>query len=616
MPTAREILGDENIKQLQALGRDNTYIKQFAQNIYNGTANYQPPEMKITDEQRRQYAQSQEFGGAFKRTMTGIGAGAVEFARGAAMYAEDAANWLDPARARATNGEYGAFVNKTKELLDNYKQHEQSWKEVNGGALNIAGGIGELIGGTLIDPLTYLPIGMANHAKRILSFATTGAISGGVAAYGGDKDVLEGMAFGAVGGVVLGEGIRFLGLAGSKAWNNYKNREIAKAQTQEDFNAINQNENFKNINGENTVLDNQQLDFNVYANDVLKKYPDEIKAQVFKDLETNAQKSIIPDDEFSDLKAFYKVAKDVEEIASTDFKAVDDELVNLKTSVTDGAKDSTLNYYNMLKDIQKEGQNQALSNQQIQTYINAKYQPTKNELEVTHLINDGVMVENRLSGFRVLHSLEQSIANPVLTPDGLNTKLKEAGFNEEVSSILTNAYANKDINIAKSYFNEKIQTKGAERVSSAYEKSIRDSRLSAREVERGGVLRTGQDDSSGGRGVELGHQVDSPTSQNDVGRAVRVAGQDTQPSSTLRGVSKGDERVGELTTTARDGTGDSGASSESVVSAKDELHPRVLKEQQKNEQSQKPSSTDSKENIQTKKAPTTNTSKNYDLNVK
>ena len=52
-PTAREILGNETIDRLKSQGYDNLYIHSLAKSIYE--SNYQPPEMKITDEQRAEY---------------------------------------------------------------------------------------------------------------------------------------------------------------------------------------------------------------------------------------------------------------------------------------------------------------------------------------------------------------------------------------------------------------------------------------------------------------------------------------------------------------------------------------------------------------------------------
>ncbi|MDR1284686.1 MAG: hypothetical protein LBJ88_00625 [Campylobacteraceae bacterium] len=83
-------------------------------------------------------------------------------------------------------------------------------------------------------------------------------------------------------------------------------------------------------------------------------------------------------------------------------------------------------------------------------------------LQVSQWLNDGMNVNTQVAGTKILTRLEQSIANPLYSPEKLAAKLKLYGFGDEQTAVFTEAYAKKDINIAKTYFNEKIAGKGVD----------------------------------------------------------------------------------------------------------------------------------------------------------
>ena len=68
----------------------------------------------------------------------------------------------------------------------------------------------------------------------------------------------------------------------------------------------------------------------------------------------------------------------------------------------------------------------------------------------------GADVDPRLAGQGIFYALEKDIAAQAYTPEIYAARLKQRGFSDESAQAFTQAYAKKDINIAKDYANGKV----------------------------------------------------------------------------------------------------------------------------------------------------------------
>ncbi|MDR2081031.1 MAG: hypothetical protein LBP54_03990 [Campylobacteraceae bacterium] len=83
-------------------------------------------------------------------------------------------------------------------------------------------------------------------------------------------------------------------------------------------------------------------------------------------------------------------------------------------------------------------------------------------IQLSQWINDGIEVNPRAAGIKIIPMLENEIQYGKRTPEELFTRLKELGFNDESADIFAQSYAKKDINIAKEYIYRKIVEKGTD----------------------------------------------------------------------------------------------------------------------------------------------------------
>lgn len=92
----------------------------------------------------------------------------------------------------------------------------------------------------------------------------------------------------------------------------------------------------------------------------------------------------------------------------------------------------------------------------IKAEINRTLIPTKEEMDLSKVINNNQPIENRLAGLRIREATLINMQEPTLEPQLLLTKLRNAGVDTELSNAVTQSILNKDIEILDSYINEKV----------------------------------------------------------------------------------------------------------------------------------------------------------------
>jgi len=104
---------------------------------------------------------------------------------------------------------------------------------------------------------------------------------------------------------------------------------------------------------------------------------------------------------------------------------------------------------------ERSGQKQGMSASATRELINAKFKPSADEINYTRAYNGGADVDPRLAGQGIFYAIEKDIAAQAYTPEIYAARLKQRGFSDESAQAFTQAYIQKDINIAKDYANGK-----------------------------------------------------------------------------------------------------------------------------------------------------------------
>lgn len=573
MPSTRDLLGDEVISKLTEQGLTPGQIRVMAKSAYD----LQKEEQAIAKQD--QLADAEKMDNSFIRFGAGIAKGAMESTRGTLKLAEDAANFLDPHRKSATDGKYSEPVEKMGTWIHRLDEYQKNYKSTIGDKWDVASFSGEAVGG-FVDPINFIPIGMANHAKRVIGFATTGAMSGGVAAYGGDRDVTEGALTGAVTAPVIGEALHWGAKGIAHLWGKARDRQIKEAQNTQDFNDIAQNELFSNPlmreDGTPSITPAHASE-EAFTNTILKNVPNEVKTQVLQDIKDGKPTSIVDDAKYQDLVEFNKYLKIIDELGAHEetLKVVDDEVLKINEQIGKSTGDSIIRYNDMAKSAQKEYKdNPTILPTQIKPLMNAKFPPSFEETRITSFVNDGAPVENRLAGWNIIHAIETDIKNPLRTPDEYALGLQKAGFGEEQVQVFTEAYVKGDVSLAKNYFTEKISIKGAEYVTKRGEefsakKRNGDGSMAGGEANIPGEIKPDGHGTQGGDGDAVSNIEHQDPSLNHGERTLQNDGQDLTIPSEGSGLPKSDAEVGGYEATRSDSDGVPRHGGDAVVQSKD-----------------------------------------------
>ena len=578
MPTPRELLGDEVTAKLQEQGLSPGQIRAMAKSAWE----LQKEEQASTNEQRM--SDASKIDNDAIRFGAGIAKGALEGTRGTLKLVEDAANFLDPHRKSAMNGKYSEPVEKMGTWIHRLDEYQKNYKSTIGDSWDMASFGGEAVGG-FVDPINLIPIGAASWVKRSIGFAVTGAMSGGVAAYGGDRNVGAGALTGAVAAPIIGNALHYGARGLAHLWTKAKERQIKQAQTTEDFNNISSNELFDIplMKKEDGTIDltapikEQQTELTSFADTILKNETDEVKSQAIQDVLEGKKTSVIDEERFNDLSEFNQILKTIEGVDAHEptLKLVDEELSRMNEQIVSSTEHSAVRYNDITKNtIKWSKENPSMLPSQLKTLINATHKPSPEEILISNFVNDGVPVENRVAGWNVFYMLEKEIANPTRTPEEFMQGLQKAGYTEEVASIFAEAYAKKDSTMAKNFMTEKISTKGSEYVSKSAETFNTSKRngnggLSNGKAELSGEAKSNGDASQGRGSDELNNQQRQDASFDNGERALLDDGQNSSSPGEGSGLPKSDETMGGQQTAGGDGDGIPRPGSDPVVQPKD-----------------------------------------------
>ena len=517
--TIREYLGDEKIAQLEGMGFLPNLIADMAKRQYMQDRQAKRNELAdsgldgklvqgimrgdVSEEEARNAQKFEDFG-AKKH---GWGLGAAKTVAGIANAAERVSDFINPfyegQRDEKGNYVYQNAIEKglrpkiksAEKLRDDYEKAtgETSWgsrvaeigTEMVADPINFVGGMGMLSKGSKL----------AQFGKKSLFFAGTGAASGGVMALGegkNDEEALKNMGYGAAGGFVLGHTIDQSVQGISKL---IAKRRTSKAANEADAIESAENSDFlratdepggseiktadgnsdaarrgadEAVNTESSARGGEASDGAIKQSSSSQREVDvqtmtarefatseagldeETAAKVVKEAAQGKEKSDFVDaDTYADIVKF-KNFENQRDYA----RAYGEQIEAAKQSLESAREQSAVRYAQTQKAI-NEYQKQGMSVSATRELINAKFKPSADEINYTRAYNDGADVDPRLAGQGIFYALEKDIAAQAYAPEIYAARLKQRGFSDESAQAFTQAYAKKDINIAKDWANNK-----------------------------------------------------------------------------------------------------------------------------------------------------------------
>ena len=475
MITIREYLGDDKITQLENMGFLPNLIADMAKRQYMSDKQAKRNELsdaglegklvqgimrgEISEEEARNAQKFEEFG-AKKH---GWGLGAAKAVAGIANAAERVSEFINPfyEGKRDEKGDYvyqnaiekglRPKIKSAERLRDDYEKAtgETSWgsraaeigTEMVADPLNFFSGLGLLSKGSKL----------AQFGKKSLYFAGTGAASGGVMALGegkNDEETLKNMGYGAAGGFVLGhaidQGIQGIGKliakrSASKAAKvaNGQDGDVPPGGGAGGVKTVRTDDIARTMTAREFATKEAGLD-------------EDTAAKVVKEAAQGKEKSDFVDaDTYADIVKF-KNFENQRDYA----RAYGEQIEAAKQSLESAREQSAVRYAQTQKAI-NEYQKQGMSVSATRELINAKFKPGADEINYTRAYNGGADVDPRLAGQGIFYATEKDIAAQAYTPEIYAARLKQRGFSDESAQAFTQAYVQKDINIAKDYANAK-----------------------------------------------------------------------------------------------------------------------------------------------------------------
>ena len=625
MPTTREFLGDSLIKELEGAGFSPQSINAFAKNEYRQRKAaqeeeqrrllYRADDMKLDgkireallsgeiNEQEARNAQKFEEFGAKKH---GFALGAAKTVTGIANTVERVGDFINPfyEGKHDKDGNYiyqnglekslRSKIKNVETMRDDYEKAtgETSWgsrlseigTELVGDPINFVGGVGLLSKGSKL----------AQFGKKTLYFAGTGAASGGVAALGegkNDEETLKNIGYGAAGGALLGHAID-KGIQGISKL--IAKRQASKMANEAD--AIESAENSEFLDSERAPINTAEI---TASKDELGSSTQTMSAKEFatkevgldEDTATNVLKEAMQGkekSEFIDADSYNDIVKFKNfEIQREYAKAYGEKIQTAQASINNAREQSAIRYADTQKAI-SEYQNQGMSASAIRELINAKFKPSADEINYTRAYNDGADVDARLTGQGIFYALEKDIAAQAYTPEIYATRLKQRGFSDESVQAFTQAYANKDIDIAKEYVNSKVanayesrvQREVADEINSENRINInKDGAYSGHPMLRPDEPSIGQGDLKGNLINEEAKNSTLPNGVSGIGdnasraggrqggdeEILRQSGRNTADASEEKWTAKSDRQMEQRPAFKTDGDTDATASSKQMV---------------------------------------------------
>ena len=585
--TIREYLGDEKIAQLENMGFLPSLITDMAKRQYAADKQAKRNELsgagldgklvqgimrgEISEEEARNAQKFEEFG-AKKH---GWGLGAAKTVAGIANTVERVGDFINPfyEGKRDKDGNYiyqnglenslRPRIKNVENMRDDYEKAtgETSWgsrlaeigTEMVGDPINFIGGAGLLSKGSKL----------AQFGKKTLFFAGTGAASGGVMALGegkNDEEILKNIGYGAAGGFVLGHAID-QGIQGIS-------KLIAKRQASRVANEADAIDNAQNSefldSGNSASGDSVGAELKEAQTMTAREFAtkeaglDEVTAKkVVKEAMQGKEKSDWTDaDTYADIVKFKNF-----EIQRDYAKDYGERIQTAQASINNAREQSAIRYADTQRAI-NEYQKQGMSPSATRELINAKFKPSVDEINYTRAYNDGADVDARLAGQGIFYALEKDIAAQAYTPEIYATKLKQRGFSDESVQAFTQAYINKDINIAKDYANSKVAQVYENKIQAQIANEIRD-----RDELGGGFVNeeaknSGLSDSVSDIGDNASRTGERQASDEQI---LRQGGRNTSSASQTKRTAQSDEQMEQRPAFKTDGDTDATAASKQMV---------------------------------------------------
>ena len=585
--TIREYLGDEKIAQLENMGFLPSLITDMAKRQYAADKQAKRNELsgagldgklvqgimrgEISEEEARNAQKFEEFG-AKKH---GWGLGAAKTVAGIANTVERVGDFINPfyEGKRDKDGNYiyqnglenslRPRIKNVENMRDDYEKAtgETSWgsrlaeigTEMVGDPINFIGGAGLLSKGSKL----------AQFGKKTLFFAGTGAASGGVMALGegkNDEEILKNIGYGAAGGFVLGHAID-QGIQGIS-------KLIAKRQASRVANEADAIDNAQNSefldSGNSASGDSVGAELKEAQTMTAREFAtkeaglDEVTAKkVVKEAMQGKEKSDWTDaDTYADIVKFKNF-----EIQRDYAKDYGERIQTAQASINNAREQSAIRYADTQRAI-NEYQKQGMSPSATRELINAKFKPSVDEINYTRAYNDGADVDARLAGQGIFYALEKDIAAQAYTPEIYAIKLKQRGFSDESVQAFTQAYINKDINIAKDYANSKVAQVYENKIQAQIANEIRD-----RDELGGGFVNeeaknSGLSDSVSDIGDNASRTGERQASDEQI---LRQGGRNTSSASQTKRTAQSDEQMEQRPAFKTDGDTDATAASKQMV---------------------------------------------------
>ncbi|WP_159071114.1 LPD23 domain-containing protein [Campylobacter concisus] len=577
--TAREFLGDDNIKKLEGLGFSPLAIRDLARKEYetkkqslidrgiNESVAAQGAYENMSDHEIEQMNDDASRGW-IRRGWDDTKKAVLETANAYSKfndYGKDIENYLNK---KISGDEKAKFEQKTKSSLSEYADKEikridkadERWAQAHPGEWNVAGLAGGLVGG-FIDPINFIPLGSsAKWGKKILYYAGTGATAGGVSAYGGDRDVGEGVVAGAVGGAILGPLMEY-GVSGIS-------KLIAKRQASRVANEADAIDNAQNSefldSGNSASGDSVGAELKEAQTMTAREFAfkgagldEDTAKKVVKEAMQGKEKSDWTDaDTYADIVKFKNF-----EIQRDYAKAYGERIQTAQASINNAREQSAIRYADTQKAI-SEYQKQGMSPSATRELINAKFKPSVDEINYTRAYNDGSDVDARLAGQGIFYALEKDIAAQAYTPEIYATRLKQRGFSDESAQAFTQAYINKDINIAKDYANSKVAQVYENKIQAQIANEIRD----RDEVGGGFVNEEAKNNGLSNSVSDIGDNASrTGERQGDDEEILRKGGRNTSSTSQTKRTAQSDEQMEQQPAFKTDGDTDATAASKQMV---------------------------------------------------
>ena len=162
----------------------------------------------------------------------------------------------------------------------------------------------------------------------------------------------------------------------------------------------------------------------------------------------------------------------------------------------------------------------------------------------------------------IFYALEKDIAAQVYTPEIYAARLKQRGFSDESVQAFTQAYINKDINIAKDYANSKVAQVYENKIQAQIANEIRD----RDEVGGGFVNEEAKNNGLSDSVSDIGDNASrTGERQGDDEEILRKGGRNTSSTSQTKRTAQSDEQMEQRPAFKTDGDTDATAASKQMV---------------------------------------------------